>query len=684
MVLFTQDGSSTLKLLESTLSSIHDSVIITESWPIEEPGPRIVYVNRAFTQLTGYSAEEVLGKTPRILQGSRTDKTVLAELKRALYSKESIKAELLNYRKDGTEYWVESIINPVCNEQGECTHMVAIQRDITARKQTEQELTQLYAAVNECTEGVAVLDLADGHVYLNQAYAVLFGYSREELIGAPWTVLCSPREIAWFKKSVFPVLRHSGVWAGEVMGCRKDGDALSYQLNLTLLDNGCVVCIAHDISQKRETTRALKQKESLLTTMSRALRFLIEEELGTGITKALKELTLCLDADRVALFENFKNDKGLWCKLHFEWSPRDRDMDEYTATQLVSFNYDKDLPGWYRKLSRGLLIDSVDELAPVQTECLNPRGVKSILAIPIFVESNFWGFITFDNSTYQTQWAEQEKEMLAVVAKSIGVRLYGQKLVDWLKASNNQLEMKVAKRTEELQRSNKDLQTFAYVTSHDLQEPLRMITNYVQILERKYSPLFDETALKYMRFIVEGSTRMKSLIDGLLLYSRVENKPHPFEPTDLNQILDTALQNLEVAIAERSAHITSDNLPTLNVDSIQLTQLFQNLISNALKFCPSDQMPQVDITCEEQEEHYQIFIQDNGIGIEAKYLDEIFKPFRRLHTREEYPGTGIGLAICHRIVQRHQGVLRVSSTPGQGTCFYFCISKGLINEGADH
>lgn len=439
------------------------------------------------------------------------------------------------------------------------------------------------------------------------------------------------------------------------------------------------------MTERRETTRALKQKEALLTSVSKALRALIEESIGVGIHKALKELTLCLDADRVVLFENFKRTKGCWCRINFEWSPNDLREDEtYTPTQLVSFSYDDDLPGWYRKLSRGLAIDSTVDLTPAQTECFSPRGVKSLLAIPIFVDSDFWGFISFDNATYESQWSEQEKEMLGVVAKSIGVKLHGHYLLDQLRASNNELENKVAQRTIELQRSNKDLQTFAYVTSHDLQEPLRMITNYVQILERKYGSLFDDTALRYMRFIVEGSTRMKGLIDGLLQFSRVENKPHAFEVTDLNQVLQLALQNLEIAIAERSAHITSDKLPTLNVDTIQLTQLFQNLIANALKFCPLDRTPRIQITCEEQEDQYQISIQDNGIGIEAKYLDEIFKPFRRLHTREEYPGTGIGLAICHRIVQRHQGVLRVNSELGQGTCFYFCISKGLTNEGADH
>lgn len=686
MVSFASDRGSKLKLIESVLGSIEDSVIITEPWPLDEPGPQIIYVNTAFTRLTGYTAEEVIGKTPRILQGPNTDKTALKKIKTAIAAQQSIKIELVNYRKDRSKYWVEAIVDPVWDEDGKCSHLVSIQRDISDRKRTERELTQLYAAVNECTEGIAIFDPQKNYTYVNQAYASLFGYTQEELVGKPWDVLFTSKEETWFQKSIFPLVTQTGAWVGEVLGLKKDGSFILYSLSITLLENNYLVSVTHDVTERRETTRALKQKEALLTSVSKALRALIEENMGVGIHKALKELTLCLDADRVVLFENFKRTKGCWCRINFEWSPNEvsEELEPHTATQLVSFSYDEDLPGWYRKLSRGLSIDSTGDLTPAQIECFSPQGVKSLLAIPIFVDSDFWGFIAFDNTTYETHWSEQEKEMLGVIAKSIGVKLHGHYLLDQLKTSNNELEHKVAQRTIELQRSNKDLQTFAYVTSHDLQEPLRMITNYVQILERKYGSLFDDTALRYMRFIVEGSTRMKSLIDGLLQFSRVENKPHDFEETDLNQVLQLALQNLEVAIAERTAHITSDNLPTLNVDSIQLTQLFQNLIANALKFCPSERPPAIQITCEEQEDDYRISIQDNGIGIEAKYLDEIFKPFRRLHTREEYPGTGIGLAICHRIVQRHQGVLHVSSTPGQGTCFQFCIPKGLTNEGADY
>ena len=226
----------------------------------------------------------------------------------------------------------------------------------------------------------------------------------------------------------------------------------------------------------------------------------------------------------------------------------------------------------------------------------------------------------------------------------------------------------------ELARSNAELEQFAYVASHDLQEPLRAVTGCVEILEKDYRGKLDSGADELMKHSVEGARRMQTLIHDLLAYSRVGSRGRPFEATDCNAALNKAIVNLGSAIRESGAVITRDPLPTLNGDPTQLPLLFQNLVGNAIKFCVG-RCPKIHVGVQETEEGWRFSVSDNGIGIDSQYRDRIFVIFQRLHTRTEYPGTGIGLAICRRIVERHGGQISVESEPGKGSTFYFTILK---------
>lgn len=224
----------------------------------------------------------------------------------------------------------------------------------------------------------------------------------------------------------------------------------------------------------------------------------------------------------------------------------------------------------------------------------------------------------------------------------------------------------------DLQRSNEQLEQFAYVASHDLQEPLRMITSYLQLIERRYKEQLDADAGEFIAFAVDGASRMKSLINDLLAYSRVKTVVQDFAPFDSGIALKEALTNLEMTAADTKAQITHDTLPTINGNQAQFIQLFQNLISNALKF-HGDQPPQIHIGVTRKRGEWIFSVQDNGIGMERQYLDRIFIIFQRLHNKEEYPGTGIGLAICKKVVEHHGGRIWADSQPGAGTTFYFSI-----------
>ncbi len=239
---------------------------------------------------------------------------------------------------------------------------------------------------------------------------------------------------------------------------------------------------------------------------------------------------------------------------------------------------------------------------------------------------------------------------------------------DRLEAALRELDL----RNAELRRSNEELELFAYVASHDLQEPLRMVASYSQLLARRYADKLDEDGREFIQYAVDGATRMQALIDALLEYSRVATRNRQFDTVDLNAVATDVISDLRLSVSESGANVAIDDLPHVTGDRAQLTQLLQNLVSNAIKFRGAD-APRIDITAVARGADWLITVKDDGIGIDPKYAERIFQIFQRLHTRDEYPGTGIGLAVCRRIVERHGGKIWVESEPGAGSAFVFTL-----------
>ncbi len=232
----------------------------------------------------------------------------------------------------------------------------------------------------------------------------------------------------------------------------------------------------------------------------------------------------------------------------------------------------------------------------------------------------------------------------------------------------NELEITM----DELKRSNEELERFAYVSSHDLQEPLRMVTLYSQLLERRYKDSLDDDADDFIEYIVENAKRMKYLIDDLLEYSRITSQAKEFENINLDKVLESVLSNLSIIIIENNVNVTHDSLPTVFADKNQILQVFENLITNAIKF-RGKKSPKIDISAKKSDKEWTFAVKDNGIGIKPEHQKQIFEVFKRLHTREEYPGTGIGLSIVQKIIEKHNGRIWVESEPGKGSTFYFTL-----------
>jgi PAS domain S-box-containing protein len=296
-------------------------------------------------------------------------------------------------------------------------------------------------------------------------------------------------------------------------------------------------------------------------------------------------------------------------------------------------------------------------------------GLRSAFAFPILVGGEFYGVMEFFARAVRPR-----EERVLEIAQTAGIQI-GQFIARLqaeaaLRDANDELE----RQARELMRSNAELQQFAYVASHDLQEPLRMISSYTQLLLRRYGDRFDQEAREFMDYVIDGATRMKQLIEDILAYSRVGTRTRELKPVQAGGALAKAVTNLRAAIEDGGAAVTHDALPEVAADEGQLVQLFQNLIGNALKFKGAEP-PRIHVSAAEKPDGWEFAVRDNGIGIEPQYFERIFMVFQRLHSKGEYPGTGIGLAICKKVVDRHGGRIRVESQPGEGSTFYFTLPR---------
>ena len=235
------------------------------------------------------------------------------------------------------------------------------------------------------------------------------------------------------------------------------------------------------------------------------------------------------------------------------------------------------------------------------------------------------------------------------------------------------IDSEIVRINTELVRSNTELGQFAYVASHDLQEPLRMVTGYLQLLERRYKDKLDAEASEFIRYAVDGAVRMKRLIEDLLALSRAGTQEIDFRSVELQTLFDAACSNLQVAIQESGAEITTGPLPTIVADPRLLTQIFQNLMGNAIKFRQKEHHPRIHVSAQDTPDGYLFSVRDDGIGIEARHTERIFGIFERLHSTDQYEGSGVGLAITRRILERHGGRIWVESKPGEGSAFFFLI-----------
>jgi PAS domain S-box-containing protein len=586
--------------------------------------------NRAAQELLGYSLEEVAGKvTPEIIHdpvevcqrseilsqelGTKIEPGFEVFVARARRGKVD-ENEWSYIRKDGSRFPIRLSVTALFDSEGSINGFLGIGQDISDRKQAEQELRDLTIAMQNAVEGISRLDTDGRYVNVNRAYAHKCGYEPEEMLGMAWQLTVHPEDLDRLVLAYQEMLVTGKVEA-EARGVRKDGSVFYKQITMISACNDRGIfnghhCFMKDITDRKITEAALQESEFKY--------------------RQIVELA----------------EEGIWV------------IDRNTRTTYVNRAMVRML-GYTEAEMLGLsFFDFMDEEAKQDANYKMERRKQGIADKHEFKLKNkngkdVWTYLS------ASPVMDDRGNMLSCCALVYNI------------SDRKATEQQLLQLTEDLQRSNEQLEQFAYVASHDLQEPLRAVTSYAQLLAQRYQNNLDDRADKYINYIIGGATRMHQLINDLLAYSR-SGRGKEFEPTDCNITVQKSLSNLQMAIAETQAAIACDAMPTVMADESQLVQLFQNLIGNAIKFCRHD-IPSIHISVSQQDREWQFSVRDNGIGIAPEYAERIFIIFQRLHSRREYDGTGIGLAICKRIVERHGGRIWVDSREAKGATFYFTI-----------
>ncbi len=578
--------------------------------------------NDTFAKLVGYDTrEECLANY--IALEHYVDSNIRDEMLEEIRINNEIKdIEIQVTKRDGTPYWAS--ISARTNLKENRIEGAAI--DVTARKEAEQKLKESeekYRLISEnANDLIYIFNERYEFEYINeQAFMKCLGHSKDDLIGKSTIEFIHPADLKRVSKELRKGFK-SGRGRSELRIRHKNGTYRWLEVRGTLYidknEKRKALLIGRDVTEKKQAEKEIRESEVKYRHLFETSPYFI------GLVNSEGILIDCNDA----------------------------------INDILSIHTIEDVVG---KSFKEILL-------------LNEKSTHLIPIFEKFIKSIFEGV---DQEGFDFRLNRSIGDYIWIHIEGTLIEIEEQKLIQFIMqdiTERKRSEQLLQESIEDLARSNAELEQFTYIASHDLKEPLRMISSFAQLLEKRYKDKLDEDANDFIRFITEGVVRMQDLINSLLAYSRIGKYSKEFEKVDLNDVLKDVIDNLSKLINDTNAEVIYDSLPSLFVDKNQLLQVFQNLISNAIKFRRIDP-PLVHISSRLDSKHWVFSIRDNGIGIKSKDFERIFIIFQRLHAKDEFGGTGIGLAICKKIIERYGGKIWVESEVGKGSTFYFSIPK---------
>lgn len=611
-----------LKSLEDYKFALDQTAIIT----ITDTKGIITFVNDKFCEISKYSREELLGNSHKIINSKYHSKSFFIELWKTIAQGKIFRAEIKNQAKDGSYYWVDSTIIPFLDENNKPFQYLAIRIDVTAQKLANEKIIEILEEKNHILESIGdaffAVDEKWTITYWNKQAETVIGKKKEDMLGKNlWEEYPDAIDSDLYRQY------HQAVETGETVNFEEyyPNSDTWIEVSVYPSETGLSIYFKDITFRKKADIRLLEANE----------RFEI-------ITQATNDAIWDYDIVENTLFwgDGFKSLFGY-------------DVEKITPT----------LETWTSHIHS-------DDLERVESSVFESINDKN---------ATIW------QQEYQYEKADgtfafvYDKGIILRNKEGKAVRMLGA-MSDFTQLKKQEAELlevneSLINHTKELERSNEELEQFAFITSHDLQEPLRMITSFMDLLKKRYADQLDDKAHQYIHFATDGAKRMKQIILDLLLYSRANKPSEELQEVDLNEIVSEYTQLRRKLIAEKNATITFDELPVLETYRAPVTQIVHCLLDNALRYMKENEPPFIKIHAEEKKTLWEFAVQDNGIGIDQKFYDKIFILFQRLHNRNQHDGTGIGLSIAKRSVEFLGGEIWLESNVGEGSTFYFTIAK---------
>ncbi|WP_394739860.1 PAS domain-containing sensor histidine kinase [Natronococcus roseus] len=632
------------------------------------PAGTIEDATEAFASLSGYDRSELVGRQFSALldEGSASLETVLAGPSGASLSTMGS----VQTRSDtvvDAEIHLEGL--PTEDPDSEPSAIGIIDPRPAQEATAEPTYGRTFEALADALpDGIIVLDTNSEIRYANPAVERILGYDPEALVGASKVEIIPSRlrqrHLDALQRYLETGERNLDWTYVELPGQHSDGHEIPLGVSLNdFFHDGdrYFVGLFRDVSPRKEAEEALTAKVAQLETLAYLSRYALENgEIDELLAKATDLVAAALDVECCAVLET----DATGSRSHdasFRVRATTGCGDALTEGETASASPADSLAAAARGGDGPIVVEAFETDDRFDgTPLLSDPDLHSGIGAAIGPIADSWGVLAaYDDRP--REFADHDVDFLDSVATILATAL-----------ERRRYERRLNETVRELEASNERLEQFAYAASHDLQEPLRMISSYLGLIESRYADDLDGDAEEFIEYAVDGADRMREMIDGLLAYSRIDSQGDPFEPVELETVLEDVLTDLQMMTERQGAEITAESLPTVQGDASQLRQLLQNLLSNAIEYS-GDEPPRVHVGADRDGDRWRLSVRDEGIGIDPAEQERVFEVFQRLHGHEEYEGTGIGLAICRRIVERHGGRIRVDSEPGEGATFAFTL-----------
>jgi PAS domain S-box-containing protein len=619
---------------------------------IQDVNFKIIRANKAYCEMVHKKPEEIIGKYCYELIHGTCDPVPGCPWLQARETKKPAKTEMFEPR---LATHAEISVSAIADKKGDVAGYIHTVINISDRKYMEGELKtgreDLHNIIKKNVDGIIVVNKEGVMRFVNPAAEALFGRTAQDLKGEMFgfpLVAGESIEIDIFHKG-----ERTGIGEMRKVETNWDGEK------------------AHLIIIRDVTDRTKAEKRSVLqNTTLQAINGVLMEALSHDTEEKIAEKYLAIVMELTSSKLGFvaePDPEGRLTILSMAGTDAD-DKAKQEMRSILSKTRIADNPlldGIFRQ-GDSKIVNEPGACSKREYLFGNNVKIESLMGVPYKQADKTVGMVALANKLGGYDNADREDVQATTFALEAAIMR---------KRSEKNLKETLGKLAD----SNKELEQFAYVASHDLQEPLRVIASYLQLIQDRYADKLDEKGMDFIARAFNGSKRMQTKIDDLLSYSRITTRAEPFAPCSGETILQTALENLETAVRKSGAIITHDPFPEVMAAQNQMVSLFQNLIGNAIKYCANGEKPAIHLSATREEDGWLFSVKDNGIGIESEFYGRIFEVFQRLHTRDAYAGNGIGLAICKKIVERHKGKIRVESTVGKGSTFYFTIPA--VKEG---